>query len=480
MNGSNVRVSGAGTESVNGLYLFSGASTSDGGRIGWWSNDWILAFYDPAWYMVSRLSGATAYEAPPVDGGDGHSVFDDVYAQFPDGPWNVYKGNGELPGVSPAPEVQLMKEVTATSSRRSDAVGDSKRDWHDESANKRKWDEDDWHGGWEEDDKQGRSKNRRKWDNDDWKEKDWSKSSWDEKDWSKSSWDEASSMKESVKRDKHGFFPDERCYDSAESYGMTFPRSIPPTKWSLEKDVAHTDPMEAKVVDYVYKGADNFAMRLLANGKFIVFDAARSMNEHYLVSEMLKRVRDKSRANLNLDKIMENVAQRFGLKKDSGEQKRAVWNNVADELCKALLRLQEEDQVGTRIRELEEENERLRGSRSKQPDELPTESADWTKFERGTKRKVFENLAVAGTFKKQVDAALTKLALPGDKMKQVQNLAKEVQDLLKKGSRLERQTKQTRIETLLVEWGIAPTAVVKKPDFAGMAKLLAAAVVVAE
>ena len=85
-----------------------------------------------------------------------------------------------------------------------------------------------------------------------------------------------------------GFCPDDRHYDVSEVFGLSFPRSIPATKWSMDKGTAHSDSMSARVVDYVYKGHDNYSMRLLVNGKFLIFDASRNLEEHYLVSSLLK------------------------------------------------------------------------------------------------------------------------------------------------------------------------------------------------
>ena len=53
--------------------------------------------------------------------------------------------------------------------------------------------------------------------------------------------------------------------------------------------------------------------------------------------------------------------------------------------------------------------------------------------------------------------------------------------------RVEELTKQekkkameSRLQTLLVEWGVAPSVVTKNPDYLGIAKLVAAAAVAAE
>ena len=54
-------------------------------------------------------------------------------------------------------------------------------------------------------------------------------------------------------------------------------------------------------------------------------------------------------------------------------------------------------------------------------------------------------------------------------------------DLLKgKMSKVERKTIETRMESLLVEWGVAPAVVSNKPDYNSVAQLLAVAAVVAE
>ena len=81
--------------------------------------------------------------------------------------------------------------------------------------------------------------------------------------------------------------------------------------------------MDARLADYVYLGADNYAMRLVANGKFVMFEACRSMAEHQLVAAILKKVREKPCIFTSLDTVGQIAAKDKGLPYSSNVGKKS-------------------------------------------------------------------------------------------------------------------------------------------------------------
>ena len=56
---------------------------------------------------------------------------------------------------------------------------------------------------------------------------------------------------------------------------------------STHTNTAGIDPLEAKLSSYLYKGDNSYAMRLVANGRFVMMEACRSLDEYYLVNALL-------------------------------------------------------------------------------------------------------------------------------------------------------------------------------------------------
>ena len=106
-------------------------------------------------------------------------------------------------------------------------------------------------------------------------------------------------------------YPDDDHYDTAEEYGMKLPRRITKSMWSEERGTSLSDPLQAKVVEYLYKGKHDYALRLLANGEFLIFEACRSLPEHLFVTSMLKMARDRnSPVSLSLGGLVKTVGQK--------------------------------------------------------------------------------------------------------------------------------------------------------------------------
>ena len=104
------------------------------------------------------------------------------------------------------------------------------------------------------------------------------------------------------------------------------------------------------------------------------------------------------------------------------------------------------------------------------------------KVERRTKRKVYEGAAVTGNKAKHVESQIKKLKLSETKSKQLEVLSAEIFDFVQirgRGNAVKKSI-QSRMESLLVEWGVAANVAAMTPDYHWIARLLAAATVAAE
>ena len=96
--------------------------------------------------------------------------------------------------------------------------------------------------------------------------------------------------------------------------------------------------------------------------------------------------------------------------------------------------------------------------------------------------KVYEDTGITKTNNAHVKPHIDKLQLPKEKNAKVQKLAEEVLGVLqdKAMTATEMKSYQTHMQSLLVDWGVPLASACKQPDYQGIAKLLAAAVVSTE
>ena len=307
-------------------------------------------------------------------------------------------------------------------------------------------------------------------------------------------WSDTWSDTSSGKRDQYGFFPDASFYDTGSWYGMQFPRQIPATRWSNERDTAMTDPLEAKVVDYVWKGRENHSMRLLANGRFVMFEAAQSLGGHNLVSSLLWRVRDKGSAHsINLSALADAHARKHDMRIDSNDDKKKVWDSIGLVLRDFLAggMVTDQPRSAARIAELEAELSAVRAELVKRPlisspvaghDVAASIETLLSPLERRSRQRVLEQRAVTTTKSPEVTKLINSIgSLTAQKKKELDKIADDFLKLLNKARGTEKKALQVRIESMLVEWGVAPSVAAKTPvDYRGVARLVATAAAIAE
>ena len=113
--------------------------------------------------------------------------------------------------------------------------------------------------------------------------------------------------------------PDKDHHDTKEMYGLKLPKIIPHSQWSQNAGTAGCDPLQVRVTGYLYKGASNYTLRLIANGRFVILEGCRSTDEHWLVSSILRRVRDKDSA-VKLGVVLKQVAADRHMPNNSKEE----------------------------------------------------------------------------------------------------------------------------------------------------------------
>ena len=100
--------------------------------------------------------------------------------------------------------------------------------------------------------------------------------------------------------------------------------------------------------------------------------------------------------------------------------------------------------------------------------------------ERGTRKKVYQSYSATTTRTASVAGISNKLGLSPVKKAAAEKLGNRIFELGKNLERTEKRAYEIRLESLLVEWGVAPTSARKQPYYRGIARLVAAAAAVAE
>ena len=103
-------------------------------------------------------------------------------------------------------------------------------------------------------------------------------------------------------------------------------------------------PVEgASCIVFLYMPNSSFTLRAIANGRFAILEAARSVDEHHFVNFMLKKVRDPE-SNVRLPMLARQVAKEVKLNMKAEQAKKVIWEKVAsdvvDSMQKCRVRLQ--------------------------------------------------------------------------------------------------------------------------------------------
>ena len=284
-------------------------------------------------------------------------------------------------------------------------------------------------------------------------------------------------------------------------------QSLQSTQWSKSTCSLHSTQHHAQLL---FKGLHNYGMRLVANGKFVQVEICKSLDEHYLVNTLCKIARQRGHNDpaLYMDKIATSYAQSHGLPAPPAEQSSAertnVWHGIANELYDHMLdiagintgrasRAQElkrthDAEVARLNHEIDTLKRQLQDSREPP---LPPRAQAMSIDEALAKVRYnvtaghtqqFAETAVKGTKSGEVKTQVRKLNLSAPQMAKVDELASCITKHVSATtlSKPAKDALQSKLENYLVEWGVSARVVSKNTEYAGVARLLAAAAVASE
>ena len=137
---------------------------------------------------------------------------------------------------------------------------------------------------------------------------------------------------------------------------------------SRKLNIAGRDIRTVRLVDLCYRGIENWYLRAISAGRFVNIEFSRSIKESIFISRLLKNMRPKQNTNeqrFDLDAIGAAFAATEKKKFDTDEDKREVYNALADHLFRnlsALAPTTDAKQMEDKIRQLETENARLKAN----------------------------------------------------------------------------------------------------------------------
>ena len=306
------------------------------------------------------------------------------------------------------------------------------------------------------------------------------------------------SEKTSVDLDKHVMVPDRNHLDSTTIYEMKLPKQVQSSKWNDALGISGRDPTEVYLWEVLKNKRNSYALRLIANARYVKLEACKSSEEQHLVQALLMRMRHED-CPVKLNHLLKTTAKSMGISLDTWEDKVKVWNQIADDLIKTMhvrctgAEIESKDatlaEMAAKLKEAQAENQRLKeangnpaSSSSTAKEEANDTDTFLKQFERSNNSdKVLERLQIQGLDPKVIKAKIEGLCLPKEKTEKMNSLADElIGRLLRRSSNNETIHLHSKIEALTVQWGLKQTVVSgaqSTNDYKTLARLLAVAMV---
>ena len=157
-------------------------------------------------------------------------------------------------------------------------------------------------------------------------------------------------------------------------YGLALPRQVISTAVSRANHTAGQPLQDLRLVDVLHNPAQNWSLRLLANGKACSLELFRSRQECYFSSFVSKMIRERK---MDFNVLLSSVAQKNGLSSDLAvwENRQEALNALAVYVVDHLAELVPEDPSRTmmdRLRALEMEKRAAQDSGSDRPARRPS------------------------------------------------------------------------------------------------------------
>ena len=181
--------------------------------------------------------------------------------------------------------------------------------------------------------------------------------------------------------------------DFKEVRGLALSKIVRDTPMSRKFNIAGRDIRTVRIVDLCYKGIENWYLRAISAGRFVNIEFTRSIKESVFISRILKNMRPKQNSNeerFDLDKIGAAFAATNNKKFDTDEDKREIYQALADHLFRSLSQLaptSDATKMQDKIRQLEVENAKLRANPPSKPKARAKASSIASFFGKDAKKK---------------------------------------------------------------------------------------------
>ena len=143
--------------------------------------------------------------------------------------------------------------------------------------------------------------NSHTWKSQEWKERDWQQSCWPNQSQPRPSFSEPSRplvpVSPAVKLPST-FVSNDEFLDTTAVGGFQYPRTIQPTEWSRRTGLAGRPIEDVKAYELCHRGAGEFSLRMLANGRFQGLVWTRNLMETVFVTALLRKIRE---GHVNID-----------------------------------------------------------------------------------------------------------------------------------------------------------------------------------
>ena len=196
-------------------------------------------------------------------------------------------------------------------------------------------------------------------------------------------------------------------YDTKTEYGLTFPRHVESTNFSRKNNTAGIPISDVKLVDIVSNGLENWALRLVANGRYVACEMFRNRLEATF-STMLFRELYRQKDNVDFAKLIQHLSSEPGDSQDwksklSGIE--ALIQQTVD-LFKTLAPKDSNQSLLEELERMKKENAALRANQSQVPTQEGSQTQNTEEPPGGTLPSMFRQSATEELRrqKKSVDA----------------------------------------------------------------------------
>ena len=179
------------------------------------------------------------------------------------------------------------------------------------------------------------------------------------------------------------FEPTHDFYDKKELWKMPLPKCIEKTEWTTKQGLAGKDIANIKLHQILNNGMSSYAIRLLANGRYIQLETCRSFRESVIMQTLINLLREKESDNaigskIDVEAIAQGIATEKGWPFKAGTDKKKAYVEIATRMATYLQTMAPITGTNVILKELEalkKENARLRNNNSNVPQQKPAREA---------------------------------------------------------------------------------------------------------